>query len=242
MKHITPDYLIEKTNYNKPVVVVYDAPSDNPFGEVLELKAQSQVCIFAHYKNWMNGKTLRLTATNFGCGGCGTWFFGVQGQSRDNYISFLADDEGLKANHQLMGEWFDDAKRYQPEHDSLFVGPYHADAVAFAKTFTFFVNADQLSIFITAANYFASPSTPDPVKVQFGSGCSELLPHISEATHPLATIGSTDLAMRKFLPPHIMAFTVNKAMFDNLCQLDETSFLNKPFLAGLKKARGGGLV
>jgi hypothetical protein len=241
MKNITPDYLIEKTNYNKPVVVVYDAPSETPFDEIVELKAQGRVCLFAHYKNWMNGKTLRLTATNFGCGGCGTWFFGVQGRSRESYISFLADDEGLKANHQLMGEWFDDAKRYQPEHDSIFIGPYHANAAAYSKTFTFFVNPDQLSVFITAANYFSAPSMPDPVKVQFGSGCSELLPHVSEVAHPQATIGTTDLAMRKFLPPDIMAFTVNKPMFDNLCQLDETSFLNKPFLEGLKKARGGTL-
>lgn len=242
MKQASPEFLLEKTNYNKPVVVVYDAPCETSFDEIVELKAKGQVCLFAHYKNWMNGKTLRLTATNFGCGGCGTWFFGVQGRSRESYISFLADDEGLKANHQLMGEWFDDAKRYQPEHDSIFIGQYLADAMAFAKTFTFFVNPDQLSVFITAANYFASPATPDPVKVQFGSGCSELLPHVSEVAHAQATIGTTDLAMRKFLPPDIMAFTVNKSMFDNLCRLDERSFLNKPFLEGLKKARGGSLI
>ncbi len=236
-----PDYLIENANYKLPVIAVYDAPAETHFSEIVELKEKGRVCLFAHYKNWMKGKTLKLSATNFGCGGCGTWFFGVQGRSRQDYIEFLADDEGLKNNHESMGQWFDQAIRYQPQHDAIFVGPVEEENLKFAQTFTFFVNPDQLSIFITAANYFASPGDPDPVKVRFGSGCSEILPHAASAEHPQAIIGSTDLAMRKHLPPNIMAFTVNRPMYDNLCCLDERSFLNKPFLAGLKKARGGSL-
>ena len=95
--------------------------------------------------------------------------------------------------------------------------------------------------FNIAANYFSSPTDPDPVKVKFGSGCSEMLPHVLFTGDPLAVIGSTDLAMRKYLPPDILAFTVNPAMYANLCKLDENSFLSKPFLEGLKKARGGKL-
>ncbi len=241
MKNTTPAYLLQQTNFDKEIVVVYDAPSETPFDNIVELKKEGHVCLFAHYKNWMKGKTLRMTAEHFGCGGCGTWLFGEQGRSRQNYIEFLADDEGLKANHQLMGEWFDQAKRYKPRHDTIFVGPVNEKFMEYAKSFTFFVNVDQLSIFTTAANYFASPADPDPVKVRFGSGCSEILPHVAYSQHPQAVIGSTDLAMRKYLPPEIMAFTVNQLMYDNLCKLNEKSFLNKPFLEGLKKARGGKL-
>jgi len=241
MCQIQPTYLIEKANYSKPVIAVYDAPAFSAFENIFELKKEGHVCLFAHYKSWMKGKALRMTAEHFGCGGCGTWFFGEQGRSRQSYIEFLTDDEGLKANHQLMGEWFDQAKRYKPEHDAIFVGPYDEKFMDYAKSFTFFVNADQLSVFTLAANYFAAPTDPDPVKVNFGSGCSEILPHVSYAEHPQAVIGSTDLAMRKYLPPEIMAFTVNLPMYNNLCKLDEKSFLSKPFIEGLKKARGGKL-
>jgi hypothetical protein len=36
---------------------------------------------------------------------------------------------------------------------------------------------------------------------------------------------------------HILAFTVTKPMFEQLCALDERSFLFKPFLKNLRKAR-----
>ena len=234
-----PDYLIQQTDYNKPMVAMYDAPADSDFENLIEIKATGHVCFFAHYKSWMNGKTLRLTPDNFGCGGCGTWLFNKKLRSREDYIKFLADDEGLKANRDLMGKWFDQAKRYEPEHDALFFGPYDARQAKYIKSVTFFINADQLSVFILAANYFVSPDDPEPVKAPFGSGCMELLPQFDSMEHPQAIIGATDLAMRKYLPPEIMAFTVNPPMYENLCRIDESSFLNKPFLEGLKKARRG---
>jgi hypothetical protein len=49
------------------------------------------------------------------------------------------------------------------------------------------------------------------------------------------------MAMRHHLPPDRIAFTVNKEMYENLCRLDEKSFLAKPFLKVLKNARGGRL-
>ena len=83
-----------------------------------------------------------MTAEHFGCGGCGTWMFGVQGRSRQSYIEFLADDEGLKVNHQLMGEWFDAAKRYEPQHDAIFVGPYDERFAGYAKSISYVIKAD----------------------------------------------------------------------------------------------------
>jgi len=55
---------------------------------------------------------------------------------------------------------------------------------------------------------------------------------------PQAIIGTTDIAMRQFLPPDILAFTVTKPMFKQLCELDDKSFLYKPFWRNLRKARG----
>lgn len=236
-----PTFLINHSDCTKSMIAFYDAPAETPFKNKIEIKPAGHVCFFAHYKNWMQGKTLRITKDNYGCGGCGTWLFNDQVKSREEYIKFLADDEGLKANHDLMGKWFDTAKRYEPEHDALFFGPYDPEFDGFMKSVTFFINADQLSIFILTANYFASPEYPEPVKAPFGSGCMELLPQFDSMDYPQAIIGATDLAMRKYLPPEILAFTVNPPMYENLCKLDEKSFLNKPFLEGLKKARRGNI-
>jgi hypothetical protein len=54
---------------------------------------------------------------------------------------------------------------------------------------------------------------------------------------PQAIIGATDMAMRKYLPPDILAFTVTRPMFEQLCSLDSKSYLEKRFLSDLKKAR-----
>jgi len=234
-----PEFLLEKLNFSKQLIAVYDAPASTPFYNIVTLKPIGHVCLFTHYKNWMNGKTLKLTDENFGCGGCGKWLFSKPGRDRQSYIEFLADDEGLKANHELMGQWFDNSRSYRTKHDSIFVGPYNPTFMEYIKTVTFFVNPDQLSTLIIGAHYFASPSDPKPVSAPFGSGCMELLPLFDPGDHPQAIIGTTDVAMRKYIPADVLAFTVNMPMYENLCSLDETSFLNKPFLEGLKKSRGG---
>lgn len=43
--------------------------------------------------------------------------------------------------------------------------------------------------------------------------------------------------MRRFIPPEILAFTVTRPMFEELCALDERSFLDKPFWKELQKVR-----
>jgi hypothetical protein len=88
------------------------------------------------------------------------------------------------------------------------------------------------------AQYNSSPGDPLPVVAPFGSGCMELVSLFEDLRIPQAIIGATDIAMRQFLPPHILAFTVTTPMFEQLCELDEKSFLYKPFWKNLRKARG----
>ena len=44
---------------------------------------------------------------------------------------------------------------------------------------------------------------------------------------------------RQHIPPDMLTFTVTRLMLKQLCELDEKSFLGKPFLQRLKKARSG---
>jgi hypothetical protein len=54
---------------------------------------------------------------------------------------------------------------------------------------------------------------------------------------PQAVVGATDVAMRRYLPPDVLAFTVTRPMFEQLCALDERSFLHKDFWKRLRAAR-----
>ena len=100
------------------------------------------------------------------------------------------------------------------------------------------MNPDQLGLLMTGANYDNAPGDPPPVTAPFGSGCSLLLGLFGDLSIPQAMIGATDIAMRQYLPPDMLAFTVTRPLFEKLCRLDEKSFLYKPFWQNLRKARG----
>jgi hypothetical protein len=238
-----PDYhyLISKLDLAGLLVGIYDAPDPEAFMPLVAIPEKQRACIFEFYTQWMEGKTLRLSPESYGCGGCGTWMFGIQIRTRENYLNFLANKEGLKASEELMGKWFDQVVRYSPKSGQIFIGPLKPDQYEYLKTVTFYVNPDQLSVLALGANYFVGPDDPPPVTVDFGSGCMEMLNLVHDKPYPAAIIGSTDMAMRNHLPPDRLAFTVNKPMFERLCTLGPTSFLEKPFLKMLKFARKGKL-
>ena len=50
----------------------------------------------------------------------------------------------------------------------------------------------------------------------FGSGCMQLVGVFKDLGAPQAAIGATDIAMRQYLPPDMLAFTVTKPMFERL--------------------------
>ena len=95
----------------------------------------------------------------------------------------------------------------------------------------------ELSALMLGSQYLHAPGAHSPVITPFGSGCMELLASFKNLDVPQSIIGATDIAMRQFLPPNIVAFTVTKPMFKQLCELDEKSFLYKPFWNNLQKSR-----
>jgi hypothetical protein len=232
-----PKKLIEQMGLETPLVAVYVAPDATGFEPVVAMESGKHVCLFRYYPNFLKGETLLLTKESFGCGGAGSCLFGVKTRSREDYVKFLYEGEGLKCSREVMGKWFDARRSYAPEHPNLLVGPLREDRYDLAKTVTFFVSPDALSILIIGAHYCSGPGDPPAVLAPFGSGCMELLPLFDDLGKPQAVIGGTDVAMRQYLPPDILAFTVTKPMFEQLCGLDEKSFLFKPFLKNLRKAR-----
>jgi hypothetical protein len=233
-----PHRLLEGLDIKLPLIGFYDAPDTSLFEPVLEPKAGQ--CLFCFFKEWLEGKTLHLTRERYGCGGAGSSLWGLQTRPRNEFIRFLVDDEGLKESHELMEKWIDARRVYRAEHPHLLIGPLKDAAWRYAKTVTFLVNPDQLSALAIGAQYRSAPDDPPPVIAPFGSGCSQLVP-FKDLGSAQASIGATDLAMRQNLPPDILMFTVTRPMFARLCELDERSFLTRPFLDRLRKARGGSL-
>jgi len=230
-----PDRLKKRLDIKTPLIGFTDAPDPAPFEPLVA--PQGRDCVFSFFNCWAEGKTLHLTREHYGCGGAGHWMWGLEVRPRKEFIKFLVDDEGLKASHQLMEKWIDASRTYQAENAHIFIGPLKSKAWPFVKTVTFLVNPDQLSALAVGAQYNSAPEDPPPVIAPFGSGCSHFQP-FKNLDIAQASIGATDIAMRQHFPPDILAFTVTKPMFRQLCELDERSFLYKPFLQRLRKARG----
>ncbi len=237
MKEAQPDFsqLVKRIDLSIPLIGFYDAPEPSPFEPLV--KPNQGECVFLFYKNWLQGQTLHITKEHYGCGGAGRWMCGIELRSRKEFIKFLVDDEGLKASHELMEKWIDSSTTYQASHPHLFIGPLKESQWDYIKSVSFFVNPDQLSTLMIGAQYNSTPEDPPPVIAPFGSGCMELFP-FKDPEIPQAAIGATDIAMRQHLPPDILTFTVTKPMFKQLCDLDEKSFLYKPFLKNLRESRG----
>jgi len=214
---------------------VYDAPDPDNFAPL----AERQLCIFGAYDAWQQGQTLKITNKNKGCPGCGYWLTGTETfPSREAFVNFLYNKEGLRESSDLMDAWLKANPPYNPENKYIMIGPVRNDLVEYLKTVTFFVNADQLSILSFGAVYHSHPDDTQPVIAPFGSGCGQMLPMFKDIDKPQALIGATDIAMRNHLPADQLAFTVTVPMLNRLLSLDkENSFLGKPFLARLRKAR-----
>jgi len=232
-----PTTLLDKIGVTRPLVGVYDAPDAAPFAPVVTIAGDAGTCMFAFWEQWMSGVTLQLTAGSFGCRGAGSCLFGVATRSPEEMVSFLVDKEGLKRSRDAMRAWIERRRLYRPASGNVFIGPLRPAQYGSLRTVTFFVDPDQLAALLLGANYDSGPDDPAPVLAPFGSGCSQLLPLFPDLDAAQAIVGATDIAMRQWVPPEIVAFTVTKPMFERLCRLDERSFLHMPFLKRLRDER-----
>lgn len=237
-----PTALLAALDADLAPVGLYDAPDPAPFQPLVAPKAGGRgPCVFDFFRRWQAGDTLHLTPESFGCGGAGRALFGVRGRDREDFITFLCDEEGLRATRELMGGWIDASPVYTPHHGHLLLGPLRPAEYAHLRSVTFWVNPDQLAVLHHGAYYDHAWGEPPPVIVPFGSGCMELIATFDDLDRPQAALTATDMAMRDQLPRDVLGFTVTVPMFERLCALDGRSFLGKGFLADLRTTRGGTL-
>ena len=101
------EHLLQRIDLTTPLIGFYDAPDVTPFKPLVQPESAEQNCVFTFYNNWLAGETLHLTREHFGCGGAGHWLCGVMTRSREDFITFLVDGEGLKASRDIMNQWID---------------------------------------------------------------------------------------------------------------------------------------
>lgn len=232
-----PERLIDRLGLTTPLIGLYDAPDPSAFEPLVRPGGANGMCVFSFYQAWADGKTLHITKENFGCGGAGYWLCEVETRSREDFVRFLAETEGLKSSVDLMNAWLDRHRPYRQQHPHLLIGPLRPAGYDYLKTVTFYVNPDQLGALMIGSQYDSSPGDCPSVVAEFGSGCMQLLPLFQDIGLPQAMIGATDIAMRRHIPADIMAFTVTRPMFERLCRLDERSFLYRSFWGNLRTAR-----
>lgn len=232
-----PHKLIKTAGIEIPLVGFYDAPDPERFAPLVKPEPGKRVCVFSFFADWMRGKTLFVTKENFGCGGAGRTWCGVETRSREDFVRFLVDEEGLKVSRDLMNRWIDSMEPYRSRHGNILVGPLKEAEYSYLRTVTFFVNPDQLALLSIGAQYESSPDDPPPVISPFGSGCMQMIGVFDDLEVPQAAIGATDIAMRQYLPLDLLAFTVTKPLYERLSALDERSFLSKLFWKRLREAR-----
>jgi len=240
-----PSFILEKLDITTAPTAFYDAPDPAAFEPLVRPKASDGrgPCVFAFFTQWQQGVTLHLPREDFRCcGGAARSLSRIETRAREEFLHFLAIEEGLKESEELMGEWVDANPGYPQEHPHLLLGPLKPECYAYLKTVTFWVNADQMSALTLGAQYHAGVNDPPPVVARFGAGCGQMVVVFDDLSVPQAQIGATDIAMRDWLPPDLLAFTVTRPLFERLCAFDGSSYLTKPFLGRLKKARGGRLA
>ncbi len=245
-----PGKLIEIAGLEYPLIGLYDVAEKEPFAPL----TQPARCLFSAWDGWLRGESVCLSADDpdysSACQGGGYWIGGcmpewISGEARrgkdaeEVFGKRLNEREGFKARDEMMVRWVRDLKPYIPEHRYVIIGPLRDEQYASLRSVTFYVNPDQLSFLIHGAEYNNANAFDSPVRMAFGSGCGQLAALLGDldSEKPRALIGATDMAMREHLPPDILAFTVNRAMYEQLCSLDNQSFMYKHFWKRLKDSR-----
>jgi Uncharacterised ArCR, COG2043 len=231
--------ILERLSITEPLIGFYDAPDPAPFAPLTVPKGRQ--CVFKSLGDWREGKTLHLTKEKHGCGGM--HLLGLEERSREELVEFLCDEEGLKADHELMNLWLDSAPHYVPVHENLLIGPLRPDQYEYLRTVTWYVNPYQLSVLTAGAIYYSHPDDVTPLIARFGSGCMQMAALFDDLEAPQALIGAIDQAARADLDRCTLAFTVTKPMFELLSKwaADPRSSLHNRFLGTLLRARGGSL-
>ena len=229
-----------------PLLALYHAEPGPEFEPLVY--ARGRACCFSYFERLREGKTLVVEPargewgkSETGCMGMQRGF-GVSDAQAPWLAHFLTDGkggaplgEGLKATPDLAQQWIDRGGALRAQSRTALLGPLRLDRLDAVQSITFFCDPDRLSALITLATYWSAD--PEEVVAPFSSGCGYLWRVLKTLGRDRALVGGTDIAMRKYLPPSVLTFTVSPERFARMADFPDDSFLNQEWWKGLMEAR-----
>jgi hypothetical protein len=219
--------LKSKLRLTTPLIAVYDSHPSDAFEPLIEPKGTT--CCFAYYGRWLAGETLVLERGGAGCQGAYR-ALGLEKTYPSYMAHFLTDGvgapkgEGLRASPGIAQAYIDRATPPEVGSDTILIGPLRLGQWPSVRSVTFLVDPDRLGGVMTLAGYWSAENV---VAAPFGSGCSFLWRALDESGQDQAVIGATDIAMRRYLPPDLLTFTVSPARFQRMLAFPDQAFLNR---------------
>jgi hypothetical protein len=99
---LTLDSISEAMGTDTRPVGIYDTPGPGMFEPIVPFRR----CLFDHYQDWQDGKTVVISHGTLGCPGSGYWLTGVSRfPSQQAMVRFLTDKEGLREKHEFTEAW-----------------------------------------------------------------------------------------------------------------------------------------
>ncbi len=232
--------LRERLRLNTPILAIYDAAPDETFAPTVEAKGSN--CIFSFYEDWLAGCTIVIRkGEGHGCGG-GQRALGLEKKYPPFMAHFLTDGvgapkgEGLRANADLAKAFLDSARPPDVASGTILIGPLRLPRWDAVRSLTFLVDPDRLSALMTLSAYWSADTRL--VSAPFSSGCGMMLRELEaegEADRPI--IGTTDIAMRRFIPSEMMSLTVSPKRFQQMLGFPEDCFLYRAWWNELMDGR-----
>lgn len=238
--------LTDALRLDTPIIAIYDADPSPDFEPLVQAKGRA--CCFAYYQRWLKGETLvvkgnggTFQAPENGCPGMQN-ALGL-GKGYPPWMAhFLTDGkngapmgEGLKATPELAQEFLDHAQAPRLSGRHVLIGPLKLERWSDVRSLSFMVDPDRLSALMTLSAYWSSD--PDEIAAPFSSGCGLMWRELINFDRDRPIIGCTDIAMRKYLPPHILCLSVSPARFEKMVNFPDGAFLNREWWNELMDSR-----
>lgn len=189
------------------------------------------------------GKKVVFSRENFGCegGGVGLGFLNTFSAGMEYFLSNSAPEdlplryknrqsEGYKKSAALTRQWMDNIQPVDFAEKYVVFKPLHEVDMASEtpQSIVFYVNPDQLTALIVLANYESAEN--DRVIAPFASGCQgvcRLSLLENKKKRPRAIIGMTDISVRLYMEPDLLAFSMPYALYQEMEANAEGSFLDR---------------
>ncbi len=190
----------------------------------IELPENKWTCMFKHIEDVTKGGKICFSQNSAGCSGAACYFGFTQPNTKAG--GFLASKEKFKENISYGNEFYSQIKAEKPQEKYLILSKLEdiEDNICI-EVVNCWVNPLSLSGLVTLSN-FDSPENNNVI-VPFASGCQSMwtIPYKERnKKYPKAVLGALDPAMRKYISPDTVLFSVPSNRFIHMTENIKKSF------------------